>query len=87
MLIMTTAAIRERLYDYIKSADDDKIKNIYALFEDQMAPAIDWSEDEEVVAELDERYRRWEQGIDKGVSMEELKASLAQAKKDRENRL
>jgi len=84
---MTTAAIREKLFDYIKEADDNKIKNIYEIFEDQMAPAVDWSEDEEFVAELDERYRRWEQGIDKGISMDEVKASLAQLKKDRANRL
>jgi hypothetical protein len=84
---MTTAAIREKLFGYIKEADDDKIKNIYEIFEDQMAPAVDWSEDEEFVAELDERYRRWEQGIDKGISMDEVKASLAQLKKDRANSL
>jgi hypothetical protein len=55
---MTTAAIRERLFNCIRKAEDDKIKNIYDLFEDQMAPAVDWSEDEEFVAELDERVRR-----------------------------
>lgn len=73
---MTTIAIREKLYDYIRVADDEKIKNIYLLFEDQMAPAVDWSEDEEFVAELNERVRRWEEGIDKGVSMDEVKAEL-----------
>ncbi|MBC7400126.1 MAG: hypothetical protein H7289_09285 [Mucilaginibacter sp.] len=83
---MTTTAIRERLHNYISTVNDDKIKNIYALFEDQMAPEVDWSEDEEVVAELDERYRRWEQGIDKGITIEELEASFAQARKDRANR-
>jgi len=70
---MTTTAIREKLYDYIRVADDEKIKNIYMLFEDQMAPAVDWSEDEGFVAELDERVRRWEEGVDKGVSMDEVK--------------
>jgi hypothetical protein len=42
---MTTTAIREKRYDYIRVADDEKIKNIYPLFEDQMAPSVDWSED------------------------------------------
>jgi hypothetical protein len=83
---MTTTAIRERLHNYISTVDDAKIKNIYALFEDQMAPEVDWSEDEDVVAELDERYRRWEQGIDKGITIEELEASFVQARKDRANR-
>ncbi len=49
---MTTTAIREKLYGYIREADDDKIKNIYEIFEDQMAPAVDWSEDEELLRNL-----------------------------------
>jgi len=81
--IMTTTAIRERLYNYIRVADDEKIKNIYLLFEDQMAPAVDWSEDEAFVAELDERVRRWEEGIDKGVSMDEVRAGLERLKNER----
>jgi|GEM_PF-265692 hypothetical protein len=80
---MTTAAIREKLYDYIRVADDDKIKNIYALFEDQMAPAVDWSEDDAFVAELDERVRRYEAGIDRAYTWDEIKASLEKLKKER----
>jgi hypothetical protein len=80
---MTTTAIRGKLYDYIRVADDEKIKNIYLLFEDQMAQAVDWSEDEEFVAELDERVRRWEEGVDKGVSMDEVKAGLERLKNGR----
>jgi len=80
---MTTTAIRERLYDYIRVADDKKVKAIYALLEDHIIPAVDWSEDEEFVAELDERVRRWEEGIDKGVSMDDVKAGLERLKKQR----
>ncbi len=79
---MDTAEIREKLYDYIRNAGDDKIKNIYELFEDQMAPPVDWSEDEEFVAELNERFRRWEEGIDKGVSIAEVKTSLERLKEE-----
>ena len=49
---MTTAVIRERLYDYIRVADDKKIEAIYTLLEDQIIPGNHWSEDEEFVAEL-----------------------------------
>ena len=80
---MTTMAIRAKLYNYIKTVDDEKIKNIYELFEDQMAPVVDWSEDEEFVAELDERVRRWKEGIDKGVSWEETSATIERLKKER----
>jgi hypothetical protein len=81
---MTIAAIRERLYDYIRVADDEKLKNIYELFEDQMAPPVDWAQDESFVAELDDRVKRWEDGTDPGFSIDEVKESL---KELRENKL
>ncbi len=79
---MTTTIIRERLYDYIRAADDKKVKAIYALLEDQIAPKSHWSEDEEFVAELDERVRRYEAGIDPGFSVEEARSSLNEMKKE-----
>jgi hypothetical protein len=79
---MTTAAIRERLHNYISVADDKKIKAIYTLLEEQIAPGVDWSDDEEFVAELDERVRRYEAGVDPGFSIEETKASLQEMKKE-----
>ena len=80
---MTTAAIRERLYDYIRVADDKKIKAIYALLEDQVVPFSDWSEDKVFVAELDERVRRYETGLDKGHTWDELEAVIAELKSKR----
>lgn len=80
---MTTTAIREKLYDYIRVADDKEVKAIYALLEDQIAPAADWSEDEEFVAELDERVRRYEAGIDRGYTWDELEVSIMELKKKR----
>ena len=80
---MTTSAIRERLYDYVRVADDKKVKAIYALPEDQIAPAIVWSEDKEFVAELDERVRRYEAGIDRGYTWDELEVSIMELKKKR----
>ncbi|HTH83228.1 MAG TPA: hypothetical protein VL490_09850 [Mucilaginibacter sp.] len=84
---MTTAAIREKLHEYINEADDKKVEAIYTLLEDQIAPAWEWSEDEEFLAELDERYKRWEDGTDKGRSIDEVKAVLQQLKKDRKGQL
>ena len=80
---MTATAIRERLYDYIRVADDKKVKAIYALLEDQITPAVDWSEDEGFVAELDERVRRYEAGIDRAHTWDELEASTEELKKER----
>ena len=79
---MTTAAIREKLHNYISVADDKKIEAIYTLLEEQMIPAVDWSDDKEFVAELDERVRRFEAGIDKGFSIEEARTSLQEMKNE-----
>jgi hypothetical protein len=79
---MTTATIRERLTDYIRVADDKKVKAMYALLEDQIVPKSHWSEDEEFVAELDERVQRYEAGIDPGFSVEEARLTLNEMKGD-----
>jgi len=83
IVIMTTTAIRERLYDYIRVADDEKVEAIYTLLKDQITPAMDWSEDEEFVAELDERVRRYDAGIDRGYTWDELEASIEDLRKKR----
>ena len=81
---MTVTAIRERLHEYINAADDKQIKAIYTILEDKIVhEPYDWSKDKEFVAELDERVRRYEAGIDKGHTWEELEASIAEMKKKR----
>jgi len=52
------------------------------LPEDQIIPGNHWSEDEEFVAELDERVRRYEAGIDPAFSIEEAKSSLSEMKEE-----
>ena len=80
---MTTIAIREKLHDYIRMADDKKIEAIYTLLEEQIMPVADWSEDEAFVAELDERVRRYKTGIDRAYTWDELEISIAELKKKR----
>ncbi|HVS91218.1 MAG TPA: hypothetical protein VHE59_04240 [Mucilaginibacter sp.] len=76
---MTTAAIREKLCDYIKAANDKKVKAIYTILEDQIeTEPYEWSKDEEFVAELDERVRRYEAGIDRGYSLDEMEETFDQ---------
>jgi len=75
---MTTTAKRERLYDYLRIADDKKIKAIYTLLEDQIVPAGDWSENEDCMAELNDRVKRWEEGVDPIFSLAEIKTELEQ---------
>jgi hypothetical protein len=80
---MTIAAIREKLHDYINIADDDKVKAIYTLLEGQIVPGYHWASEEEFVTDMDERVRRYDEGIDKGVSLEELERNIELRKRQR----
>ena len=79
---MTTQAIRERLHHFIDEADEKQLKNIFALIEDH-AVVANWWEDDAFVAELDERVRRYEQGIDRAYTWEETEALIAERKNKR----
>ncbi len=58
---MTTLAIREKLVNYMKVADDKKVKAMYALFEDDIEQEeIEYSG--EFKAELDKRYAYYKNG-------------------------
>ena len=52
---MNTATIRERLYDYIRMADDKKIKAIYTILEDTITEKAEWWEDNRVVGEFQKK--------------------------------
>jgi hypothetical protein len=77
---MTTKAIRDKLQDYIKTADDKKIKAIFTLVEGDMEEKYNWWEDEKFVAELDDRVKRYEEGTDKAFTFEEVKEELTKRK-------
>jgi len=83
---MTVTAIREKLHEYINTVDDKQIQAIYSIFEDQIvSEPYDWSKDEEFVAELDERVRRYEAGIDKAYTIEEVEAYFERLRRERSN--
>lgn len=72
---MTTVAIRKKLTDYLKVADDKKIKAIYALLEDDIEqPALEYIE--ELKAELDKRYTAYKKG-GKMISGSEAKKQIS----------
>ncbi len=57
---MTTVAIRKKLTDYLKVADEKKIKAIYALVEDEIdQPGLEYTD--ELKAELDNRLKDYYQ--------------------------
>ena len=77
---MTITAIREKLQNYIKTADDKKIKAIFTLVENDMQKEVEWWGNKEFVKELNERAKRYEDGIDKGFTFEEVKEELIKRK-------
>ena len=49
---MNTASIRDKLYDYIRVADDKKLMAIYTMLEDTITEDLEWWRDNAVVEEL-----------------------------------
>ena len=70
---MTTAAIREKLHEYINIADDKKVEAIYTMVEDEIAERLDIWENEEFLNELDHRLKDYESGNVKCSTWEEIK--------------
>ena len=52
------------------------------IIEDWITPESHWSEDKEFVAELHDRVRRYEAGIDPGLSIEGARATLNAMKEE-----
>jgi hypothetical protein len=80
---MTATAIREKLYDYIRVADDKKVAAIYNLLEDQIEEYTDWHKDKIFVAELDARISNWENNPDNVSSMDDIDTAIEHLKQDR----
>jgi len=83
---MNAANIRDRLYDYIRVADDKKIKAIYMMLEDDITEETEWWNDSAFVAELEKEYEAWEAGKDKGHSLADIKAEIAGRKAKKHGR-
>lgn len=64
---MNTETIRERLYDYIRVADDKKIKAIYTILEDTITEEVKWWEDNRIVGEFQKRYDAWNTGKERDI--------------------
>jgi hypothetical protein len=58
---MTTAAIRQKLHNYLEVADDKKVKAIYAIMEQEIEEsAVDYTDT--FKKELDNRYADYKNG-------------------------
>ena len=58
---MRTATIRQKLHQFIETAEEKKVKAIYALFEDEIAQD-EWEYTDEFKADLDRRFSYYKNG-------------------------
>lgn len=75
---MNTSTKRQKLFEYIKLADDKKVKAIYSIFEREINEMSQWWNDEIFIEELNKRSSELKNGIDQGIAWEELKKELIQ---------
>jgi 3-phenylpropionate/cinnamic acid dioxygenase small subunit len=73
---MSNAAIRNKLYDYIRVVDDKKLNAIYNLLENEIEQTNEWWKDKKFTKELDNRYQALENGSDKGFTIDQLEKSV-----------
>lgn len=78
---MSSSAIREKLYDYIRVADDKKVKAIYNLLQEDIETTADWWKDVSVLKELDSRYNNWKTGKEKAFTIDETTRYIEQLQK------
>ena len=78
---MTTSSIRERLYDFIRVADEKKVKAIYLMLEDEIAETAEWWKDAGFIKELDKDYAAWESGKEKGYTLSQIDEAIDTLKK------
>jgi putative addiction module component (TIGR02574 family) len=73
---MSTAVIRQKLYDYIRMAEDKKIKAIYTMLENEIEEGYDYWNDKDFINELEKRSADYKSGKVKGIPWEEAKAKI-----------
>ena len=77
---MSTNTIREKLYEYIRFADEKKVKAISTMVEAEITEELNLWEDSAFVKELNQRLAEYESGEVKGSSWEEIKAKTESMK-------
>ncbi|RYU90197.1 hypothetical protein EWM62_11705 [Mucilaginibacter terrigena] len=77
---MTTQAIRERLHEYIRFADDKKLEAIYTMVEDDIVKELDLWENKEFLQEMKSRVDDFERGKTQAISWEEVKSKAKSIK-------
>lgn len=77
---MSTATIRQKLHHYIETAQDKKVKAIFAMVEEEIKQ-VDTIWTDEFLNELNKRASDFENGKVKGRTWEEVKKVTKQGTK------
>lgn len=80
------AAIRHKLYDYIRVGDNKKLQAIYNLLENEIEQTAEWWKNKQFVKELDKRYQDLETGVDKGITLSQLSQNIDDLRKKKYGR-
>ncbi|GAB3931117.1 hypothetical protein [Mucilaginibacter myungsuensis] len=78
---MTIAAMRERAHELVDEANDVELVEILAKLEGEKA--LEWFEDEEFLADLDEQQHRIKSGVDPTIPLNEVNAMFNKLKTQR----
>ena len=70
---MTVTAIRQKLYQYIKEADDKQVKAFYTIITMCENESGEWWENEKMVEELKAQDADMDSGKDPGVLWQDAK--------------
>jgi len=70
---MTITAMKEKLHEYIESANEADVIAMYSFVEDDNTRVYNHWDDKEFVAEMDKRMEELESGKVKGMSWDEVK--------------
>ena len=73
---MKTTALREKLYEYIRVADEKKVKAIYLMLEEDIVEKTEWWKDKPFTDELKQRYNNWKSGQERAFTTDEVKTSI-----------
>ncbi len=76
---MTTEDIRQKLHHYIETAQDKKVKTIFAIVEDEIEETYEHWNDEKFVAELQRRENAYLNGSAKTFALQQSVIPARQA--------